>query len=200
MITTLAAVLLCSLASAGVQAPAPPAMPAAPPAPSAPPSPAAAPRARPVHAAPAAAPAPAETPALSLSTYTVSTLYTGDQVRDPFMAPSMGGGPARPRSRNAPVDIHSLELRGIMKDERSDFALFTADNGTTLILRGARLYDGHGRRVPGITGFIQMKKKRAELVTSDKDVQVYILGQAEEKKADDGGTDETEDTGSGRSP
>ena len=119
MISLLAAVLLCTGASAA-------------------PAPAAAPAVAKSTAAPAGAPASA----LALSTYTVSTLYTGDKVRDPFM-PSTVGGSGRPHDKNAPfvVDIHALELRGIMKDTQSDFALFSTDNGTTLILRGRRLYD-----------------------------------------------------------
>lgn len=151
MISLLAAVLLCTGASA---APAPAVVKST--------------------AAPAGAPASA----LALSTYTVSTLYTGDKVRDPFMPSTVGGG-GRPRDKNAPlvVDIHALELRGIMKDARSDFALFSTDNGTTLILRGRRLYDDRNKPVPGITGSINIKQKRAELITADKDRQPFQLGE-----------------------
>jgi hypothetical protein len=219
MITTTAAVLLCSLASAampggppspgsgsGSSAPAAPA--AAPAAPAD--APASAPAARPgssrvssgpaVHASTASAPSAAAAAALGVSTYTVATLYTGDKVRDPFLAPSVGGGPARPRDKNVPlvVDIHTLELRGIMKDSKSDFAIFSMDTGGTLVLRGNRLFDDHNKRVPGITGSIKLKQKRAELVTAEKDVQIYSLGEPDANKKDK--TDETEETGSGRSP
>jgi hypothetical protein len=192
MITTFAAVLLCSIASAALQGPGP----GVPPSPAPAPAPA-------VHASTAAAPSAQAAAALGVSTYTVSTLYTGDKVRDPFLPPSVGGGPSRPRDRNAPfvVDIHALELRGIMKDAKSDFAIFSMDTGATLILRGSRLYDDHNKRVPGITGLIKMKQKRAELVTADKDVQIYSLGEPEANKVkDDKESDETEETGSGRSP
>ncbi|HXS99161.1 MAG TPA: hypothetical protein VN915_00635 [Elusimicrobiota bacterium] len=152
MISSLAAVLLCAGAFAA-PAPAP-------------------------AVAASTAPAAALSPALALSTYTVSTLYTGDKVRDPFM-PATVGGAGRARDKNAPlvVDIHSLELRGIMRDSQSAFALFSMDNGTTLILRGRRLYDERNKPVPGITGSINMKQKRAELITADKDRQPFQLGE-----------------------
>ena len=65
-----------------------------------------------------------------------------------------------------------------MNDAKSDFAIFSTGIGTTLVLRGNRLYDERGKRVPGVTGRIMMKRKRAELVTADKDVQIYSLGEA----------------------
>lgn len=167
MITLLAAVLLGSSASASAaQAPAAPA-------------PAAAVRAS--TAAVAAAP-----PLVGLSTYTVSTLYTGDRVRDPFLPPSMGGV-ARVREKGVPVvaDIHTMQLRGIMKDGATDFALFSADDGTSLVLRGGRLYDDHNKPIPGISGRIRIKQKRAELVTADKDVQIYSLGETDDAKSKD---------------
>jgi hypothetical protein len=209
MMTTIAAALLCSIASA-LQAPVSPATPAAPePAPSSAPS---APSSTPakhapaVHASTAATPSVSAADALGLSTYTVSTLYTGDKVRDPFLPPSVGGGgSARARDKNASlaVDIHALELRGIMKDANVDFAIFSTDTGASLILRGRSLYDAHNKRVPGITGRVRLKQKRAELVTADKDVQIYSLGETDADKTKDAeseDSDETEETGSGRSP
>jgi hypothetical protein len=187
MITILAAVLLGSIASAApAAAPAPPKAPAAPA----------------VHASTAAAPGASAANALGVSTYTVSTLYTGDKVRDPFLPPSIGGGTSHPRDKNTPyvVDIHALELRGIMKDGNNDFAIFSTDTGARLILRGKRVYDDRNKVVPGITGLIHMKQKRAELITADKDVQIYNLGEPDASKTKDGEPDETQETGSGRSP
>ncbi len=162
MITALAAVLLGSAAAA---------------------APASAVKAPVLHASTATV-AGSAAQALGVSTYTVSTLYTGDRVRDPFLPPSMGGGPARPRDRNAPfaVDIHALQLHGIMKDAKSEFALFSMDNGATLVLRDGRLFDDRNKRVPGITGRIRIKQKRAELVTADRDVQIFSLGESAEEK------------------
>jgi hypothetical protein len=142
---------------------------------------------------PAAAAAPAPAPAavqvssapagIGMSTYTVSTMYTGDRVRDPFMPPS-AGAPARPREKGAPltVDIHALQLRGIMQDGREEYALFGAEGGETFVLRGGRLY-ADKKPVPGITGRIHIKQKRAELVTADKDVQIFGLGELDDAKA-----------------
>ena len=115
--------------------------------------------------------------ALGVSTYTVATLYTGDHFRDPFLPQSMGV-PSRARDKNAPfvLDIHELELRGIMKDGKSDFAIFSTGSGLTLILRGDHLYDDHNKRLPGVSGRIMLKQKRAQLITADKDVQIYSLG------------------------
>ncbi len=125
--------------------------------------------------------------ALGVSTLTVSSLYTGDHVRDPFAAAG-SGGPVRVRDLNAPftVDIHAVQLRGILTDGSNEFALFKTDDGLSLVLRGGALYDDHNKRVPGIRGRIQIKQKRAELITEDKDVQVYTLGEtvsADDEKA-----------------
>lgn len=147
-------------------------------------------------AAAAPAPAPAETaasvkpstaaassPLVGLSTYTISTLYTGDRVRDPFLPASVGGA-VRVRDKSLPTvaDIHNMQLRGIMKDSTSEFALFSSDEGGTMVLRNGRLYDDRGKPVAGISGRIQIKQKRAELMTADKDVQVYSLGETDEEK------------------
>ncbi len=127
----------------------------------------------------AAAPMP---PQLAVSTYTVSTLYTGDRARDPFQASAVGGV-ARVRDRNAPfvADIHSMQLRGVLQDSSSSFAVFRADDGTVLVLRGGHLYDDRNKIIPGITGRVQIRQKRAELITSDKDVQVYTLGETDDE-------------------
>lgn len=122
------------------------------------------------------APALPMPPALAFSTYTVSTLYTGDQVRDPFL-PSSASPHKRVGGSPDVVDIHSVQLRGILKDERTDYAVFTNDFGATLILRGGRLYDERSRVVPGITGRIKPKQKWVELMTADKDVQPFHLGE-----------------------
>lgn len=128
--------------------------------------------------------APAVSP-IAASTYTVSTLYTGDQVRDPFLPPSMGAPAGRPPGDKGPlrVDIHALQLRGIMQDGRRQFALFSTQSGLTLMLRGGRLYDDLNNRIPGITGSIRIRQKRAVLITADKDVQIFDLG---EKNDQDG--------------
>lgn len=124
------------------------------------------------------------------STHTISSLYTGDRVRDPFLPASMGGGSAPQRAAEdgaepAATDIHSLQLRGLLKDRSSDFAVFGSDTGQTYLLRAGKLFDGRNKRVPGVTGRIQLKQKRVELITADKDVQVFVLGELDEKKEKD---------------
>ena len=147
--------------------------------------------------APAAAPAASTTTAaaaagaLAQSTATVASIYTGDRVRDPFMAASMGGGPARaPKAEKdgeeqQAVDIHALVLRGIMKDTKTDYALFSAESGNTYMLRDGKLWDDRRKRVPGVTGKIKLKQKTVELMTPDKDVQVYRLGEDDKDKEKD---------------
>jgi len=117
--------------------------------------------------------------ALGMSTNTVSTLYTGDHYRDPFMPASVGGSGAA-HHKGEPIDIHSLQLRAIMKDRATDFAMFATDYGATLMLKGGKLYDESSKVVPGgITGHIKVKQKRVELITPEKDVQIFKLGEAE---------------------
>lgn len=140
----------------------------------------------------AAAPAPAAPaalpPLLGVSTHTISSLYTGDRVRDPFLPASMGGGaPRRVEEEGAEptaTDIHSLQLRGLLKDKTSDFAIFGSDTGQTYLLRAGKLFDGRNKRVPGVTGRIQLKQKRVELINADKDVQVFVLGETDDKEKD----------------
>lgn len=117
------------------------------------------------------APAP-----LGASTGTVSGLYTGDRSRDPFL-PASASVSARPSAgRPVVVDIHALQLRGIMQDARTDYAIFSTEDGLTLMLRDGHLYDEAGQRVPGISGRLRVKQKRVELITADKDVQIYSFG------------------------
>ena len=143
---------------------------------------------------PPPAPAPAASTATAAgapaaSTQTIASLYTGDRVRDPFMpgssgAPSAARRPFNPNEPPAPVDIHNLQLRGILKGSgaASDFALFATDTGGTLLLRGGRLYDDRRRMIKGITGRILPKQKTVQLRTAEKDAQVYRLGETEEGK------------------
>ena len=138
-----------------------------------------------------AGPAPAASAGALLpigaSTQTVSSLYTGDRVRDPFLPSAMGvTGPRRVEDAKTAgsmvLDIHSMLLRGIMKDPKIDYALFTSEDGGTYLLRGGKLYNERNKPVTGITGVIKLKQKTVELITSDKDVQVFRLGEDEKEK------------------
>lgn len=137
-------------------------------------------------AAVAASSAPAHLP-IGASTQTVSSIYTGDRSRDPFLPAAMGAVSARrvdDSKIGGPevVDIHGMSLHGIMRDSKVDYALFTAEGGGAYYLRGGRLYNERNKLVPGITGGIKLKQKTVELVTSDKDVQVFRLGEDEKEK------------------
>jgi hypothetical protein len=136
-------------------------------------------------AVPAVSTTAANSAMIGVSTYTVSTLYTGDRVRDPFLATSHGAS-ARIREAGKPlvIDIHALQLRGIMEDSGGEYALFSTDDGMTLVLKGGRLFDDRNKPVPGITGHTHIKQKRADLVTADKDVQIYKLGEVLEEDKD----------------
>lgn len=145
----------------------------------------------PATAGPAPSPAVAASTSaahVAVSTQTVGSIYTGDRVRDPFLPATMGGGGARrveskSEGDNGPevVDIHGMSLRGIMKDAKTDYALFSAETGGSYILRGGKLYNERNKQVPGITGAVKLKQKTVELVTADKDVQVFRLGEEEDK-------------------
>lgn len=166
--TTLALALLLATAGPAKAGPAP--------------SPAATP-------APTAAPAVAASTKTAVSTQTVSNIYTGDRVRDPFLPAAMGASSARrPTAQDGQqegpevVDIHGMTLKGIMKDANVDYALFSAETGGTYLLRGGKVYNDRNKPVPGLTGRIKLKQKTVELITPDKDVQVFRLGEDEEKK------------------
>ncbi len=124
---------------------------------------------------------------IGTSTQTVSSLYTGDRVRDPFLPAAMGGTSTR-RVTDAKidgpeiVDIHGMTLRGIMKDSKVDYAMFTAETGGSYLLRGGKLYNERNKPVAGIAGAIKLKQKTVELITPDKDVQVFRLGEDDKEK------------------
>ena len=124
---------------------------------------------------------------IGASTQTVSSIYTGDRVRDPFLPAAMGGTSTR-RVTDAKtggpevVDIHGMTLRGIMKDSKIDYALFSSEGGGTYLLRGGKLYNERNKPVPGISGAIKLKQKTVELITPDRDVQVFRLGEDEKDK------------------
>lgn len=136
----------------------------------------------PAGSARAASPADA---ALSVSSgATVSDLYKAERLRDPFVELGGSGG----RSVPAPVSgeeaaefsIHSLLLRSMMQDRSGHFAALTDKaTGASYVLKKGRLYDYRNKPVHGVMGEIQFKRKRVQLTTPDKDVQILILGEEE---------------------
>ncbi|MBI2361757.1 MAG: hypothetical protein HYV15_00005, partial [Elusimicrobia bacterium] len=74
--------------------------------------------------------------------------------------------------------IHSLELKGLMRDKKGHTALlFDAATATAFVLRGGRVYDPKKKPIPGVTGTIKMEQKTVTLMTADKDVQTLRLGE-----------------------
>jgi len=110
---------------------------------------------------------------------TVGSIYNVDRLRDPFARWGASRGPARP-FKMEDFSIHKLSLRGIMKDEVSDFALFVDnDAGVSFLLRKGRLYDAKSKTVPGVGGAINIKEKMVTLTAPEGDVQVFRLGEEE---------------------
>ncbi len=128
-------------------------------------------------------------PAFGVSTQTVGSLYTGDRGRDLFLPASTGGRATRVEKGEPEgppsADIHALTLRGILKDAAADFAIFAAESGETFMLRAGRLFNERNKPVPGITGRINLKQKRVELMTADKDVQTYVIGETKDNEKDE---------------
>lgn len=119
------------------------------------------------------------------TTPTVGSIYTAERLRDPFAAASgsAGGGAGKPFSPED-FNIHNLTLRALMKDSGTSYALFAdAEFGVTFILRGGKLHDPKGKPVKGVSGSLDLKKKTAHLMTQDKDVQVFTLGEKPEDEA-----------------
>jgi hypothetical protein len=140
----------------------------------------------------AADPAPAkkeekkpDVPGVSTSSNTVGSIYTVERLRDPFMR----GGAApvakiSSSSENEAQDfsIHALGLRGILKDPQAEYAVLSNGVGSAYILRKGKLFDHKGKAVPGVSGTINVKTKTVNLITSDKDVQVYRLGEKDDEE------------------
>ena len=109
----------------------------------------------------------------------IGDIYTADRLRDPFspIGASSGGSNFKHKYFN----IHNLELSAIMKDGETTYALLVDQvYSVSFILRKGRLYDSKSKRVRGITGIIDIRKKTVKLVAPDQDVQVYRLGEEAE--------------------
>lgn len=120
----------------------------------------------------------------STSSVSVSSIYTVEKLRDPFIkgGGSVGVSVAGPKEFSlADLSIHSLSLKGLMKDAGTDYALLVdKEFGVSFVLRKGRLYDIRNKPVPGISGTIDIKAKQVNVMTADKDVQVLRLGEEEE--------------------
>ncbi|MFA6029924.1 MAG: hypothetical protein WC969_08730 [Elusimicrobiota bacterium] len=147
-------------------------------------------------AVPAKSGAPAQGKAASSSSDTVKALTVGDiygggRYRDPFRLPSAGSGPAviakegEGGGETLEFSIHSLNLKGILKDQTGASALLVDPRtGSGYLLKSGRLFDYKNHRVAGVTGVIQQKQKSVILMTPDKDVQTLRLGEEEDAAAE----------------
>ncbi|MBI3548975.1 MAG: hypothetical protein HY078_08050 [Elusimicrobia bacterium] len=136
-------------------------------------------------AAPSFAASPASVSKLSVekstSSQTAGDLYNSSGLRDPFAAPGTPSvsAAAAPVARQQPetFSIHSLYLRGIMRDKAGDYAVLVSQAGTTYILKKGRLIGPKNKPVLGVTGKTFPAQKKVLLETPDKDMQTLILGE-----------------------
>ena len=121
-------------------------------------------------------------PAVAASTAApanAAQIYTAAALRDPFTRAGAAAMKVASRAFAAmDFNIHNLSLKGIIRDDVSDYALL-GDNtfGVSFILRKGRLYDEKSKRVSGVTGSLDMKRRMVRVVASDGDVQILRLGE-----------------------
>lgn len=102
--------------------------------------------------------------------------YPGMAYRDPFI-PLSGEKLARARlglTKEAVVPaLGMLSLKGIIKDNKDDIALFSSPQGSYLLVNGA-MYDNQNRRVPGMSGRIVLSRREVVLTLAG-DTKTYAL-------------------------
>lgn len=112
----------------------------------------------------------------------VTDIYTVEKLRDPFVKgyQSSGGGKIKTVEGDE-FSIHGLSLRALLKDPSVDYALFTDGTGASFILRKGKLYNKKGKLQQGISGVMDIRRRMVTLMTPDRDVQIFRLGEAEEE-------------------
>ena len=143
-----------------------------------------------LQAGPAPVPAPASAPVeVKASTApaapSISSIYTVERLRDPFVPGGMGGGGGSKDKPFTPQDfnIHNLTLKGIMKDGAENYALlYDTEFGLSFILRKGRIFDTKNKPIPNVKGTIVAKEKTVRLQAAEGDVQVLRLGQTDEEE------------------
>lgn len=138
--------------------------------------------AQPAGAPPAAAKPPVAEVNTTTSAITVASIYTVEKLRDPFQKGGVSAGGTAALKDFTPEDfsIHNLSLKGLMKDGGADYALLVdREFGISFVLRNGRLYDIKNKAVRGVSGTIDIRAKRVNIMTADKDVQVLRLGEEE---------------------
>ena len=116
-------------------------------------------------------------------------IYGGAKYRDPLKkvsASAARASVAKVKFTMEDFSIHEVDLTGIMKDRKGAYAvLVDVPSGTGLILRKGRIYTFKKKRIPGVTGRINVAQKTVILLTADKDVQTLRLGGDEEEAYDE---------------
>jgi hypothetical protein len=116
----------------------------------------------------------------STPTATISSIYTVDRMRDPFMQGGMGGasGGAAKTFEASDFNIHNLVLKGVMKDGGVNLAmLYDQEYGVSFVLRGGKVYDSKRKPMANVKGSIDLKTKTVKLEGLEGDVQVLRLGE-----------------------
>lgn len=106
-----------------------------------------------------------------------SMIYNAANLRDPFRKANSGSSLPHKAFKISDFNIHNLDLRGLMQDSQSSYALLVDTSyGESFILKGGKLYDPKGKPIPGISGHLDEKRKTVYLKARDGDVQVLRMG------------------------
>ncbi len=135
-----------------------------------------------------AAPAGVDESTGSVRPRTIEDIYQGAKLRDPYRRVTGAVSRSVAVKSGEPHDfsIHELELKGIMRDSKGSFAvLVDLATGESLMLRKGRIYTFKNKRIPGVTGRINIAQKTVVLLTADKDVQTLRLGEDEAEPGDE---------------
>ncbi len=120
---------------------------------------------------------------------TVEDIYQGAKYRDPFRkvtAAASRSAASKAEFEIQDFSIHEVELKGIMKDGKGSFAVIVdIATGASLVLRKGRVYTFRNKRIPGVTGRINVAQKTVVLLTADKDVQTLRLGEDDDEPRDE---------------
>ena len=108
---------------------------------------------------------------------TPSMIYNASNLRDPFRKASSGSSLPQKAFKISNFNIHNLDLRGLMRDSKSSYALLIDTSyGISFILKGGKLYGPQGKPIPGISGHLDEKRKTVYLKAQEGDVQVLRMG------------------------
>ena len=118
----------------------------------------------------------------------IEDIYSGASLRDPFRevaASSARSAATKTEFKIEDFNIHEVDLRGIMKDKEGAYAILVdIPSQVSLVLREGHVYTFKNKRIPGVSGRINMAQKSVVLQTVDNDVQALRLGEEEGEPED----------------